>query len=33
MARMITNFPLKVSVFVDEKELKVSYGLGGFKRR
>jgi len=32
MARMITNFPVKVSIFVDEKELQVSYGLASLKR-
>jgi hypothetical protein len=32
MARMITNFPVKVSIFVDVKELQVSYGLAGLKR-
>jgi len=33
MARMITNFQVKVSVFVDVKKLHVSYGLAGLKKR
>tara|TARA_B110000196_G_scaffold156544_1_gene134842 strand:+ start:2178 stop:2279 length:102 start_codon:yes stop_codon:yes gene_type:complete len=32
MARMITNFSVKVSIFVDEKELQVSYGLVSLKK-